>query len=77
MLIQYMVNQARNKTEPTRMALVALYNATGGPNWNCSTNWCTDKSLMEWWGILINRPDDVKEFLKVPLKFPKKKKRSS
>ncbi len=34
-----------------REVLVALYNATGGPNWRDNTNWLTDKPLGEWYGV--------------------------
>ena len=36
---------------PDREALVALYNATGGPNWVNATNWLTDAPLGEWYGV--------------------------
>ena len=36
---------------PDRAALVALYNATDGPNWLDSENWLTDAPLAEWYGI--------------------------
>ena len=31
-----------------RAALVALYNATGGPNWTNNTNWLSNEALSEW-----------------------------
>ena len=34
-----------------RAALVALYNATDGPNWLDSENWLTDAPLGEWHGV--------------------------
>ena len=34
-----------------RAALVALYNATDGPNWRNKTNWLSDRPLDEWYGI--------------------------
>ena len=36
---------------PDRTALVALYNATDGPNWVDNTNWLTDAPLGEWYGV--------------------------
>ena len=39
---------------PDRAALVALYNATDGPNWVDNTNWLTDKPLGEWYGVRTN-----------------------
>ena len=32
-----------------RAALVALYNATDGPNWTDNTNWLSDEPLGEWY----------------------------
>ena len=37
-----------------REALVALYNATGGPNWTNRTNWLNDRPLNEWHGVITN-----------------------
>ncbi|MDE2890834.1 MAG: leucine-rich repeat domain-containing protein [Gemmatimonadota bacterium] len=34
-----------------REALVALYNATDGPNWENNTNWLTEKDLSTWYGV--------------------------
>ena len=39
---------------PDRAALVALYNATDGPNWLNSENWLTDAPLGEWYGVETN-----------------------
>ena len=36
---------------PDRAALVALYNATDGPNWANNENWLTDAPLGEWYGV--------------------------
>ena len=36
---------------PDRAALVALYNATDGPNWVNNDNWLTDAPLHEWFGV--------------------------
>ncbi len=36
-------------------ALVALYNATDGPNWKDNTNWLTDAPLGDWAGVSANR----------------------
>ena len=35
----------------SREALVALYNATDGPNWNANDNWLTDAPLGDWYGV--------------------------
>ena len=34
-----------------RESLVALFNATGGPEWTQSTNWLSDAPLDEWHGV--------------------------
>ena len=36
---------------PDRAALVALYEATDGPNWANNENWLTDAPLGEWHGV--------------------------
>ncbi len=36
---------------PDRAALIALYNATDGPNWVDSEHWLTDVPLGEWYGV--------------------------
>lgn len=43
---------------PDRAALVALYEATGGPEWESATNWLTDAPLSEWYGVEVN--DEVR-----------------
>ena len=37
-----------------RAALVALYNATDGPNWANNTNWLSDAPLGEWYGVITD-----------------------
>ena len=44
---------------PDRAALVALYNATDGPNWVDNTNWLTDAPLGEWYGVSTGRSGRV------------------
>ena len=44
-----------------RDALVALYNATDGPNWTNNTNWLTDAPLGEWYGVSTNSAGRVVE----------------
>ena len=39
---------------PDRSALVALYNATDGPNWVNDENWLTDAPLGEWYGVGVD-----------------------
>ena len=37
-----------------RDALVALYNATGGPDWTHNDNWLSDESLDDWYGVVAD-----------------------
>ena len=39
---------------PDRAALEALYHATGGPNWNNTGNWLSDRPIGEWYGVTVN-----------------------
>ena len=34
-----------------RVALEALYRATGGDDWTDNTNWLSDEPLGEWYGV--------------------------
>ncbi len=36
-----------------REALVALYNATGGPNWTRQDKWLTDAPISQWQGVQV------------------------
>ena len=40
--------------ETDREALVALYNATDGPNWSNNTNWLSDEPIGQWYGVVTN-----------------------
>ena len=46
-----------------RAALVALYNATGGPNWTNNTSWLSDRPLGEWHGVTTDADGRVTELL--------------
>ena len=46
-----------------REALVALYNATDGPNWFINTNWLSDEPLSEWHGVQIGQGGRVVNLL--------------
>ena len=43
-----------SRYEVERAALIAIYNATGGSNWERSDNWCSDKPLDQWYGVRTN-----------------------
>ena len=40
-------------TETDREVLVALYNATDGPNWTNNTNWLSEEPIWEWYGVCL------------------------
>ena len=42
---------AQTSPETDREALVALYNATGGPNWNSNHYWLSDVPISGWSGV--------------------------
>ena len=44
-----------------RAALVALYNATDGPNWTNNTGWLTDRPLDDWYGVTPDANGGVTE----------------
>ena len=44
-----------------REALVAFYNATGGPNWANNTNWLSNKLFGEWYGVTTDKYEQVAE----------------
>ena len=46
-----------------RHALVALYNATNGPNWKNQTNWATDNPINEWYGVQTDTGGGVTSLL--------------
>ena len=42
-----------------REVLIALYEATDGPNWTNNTNWLTNKPLGEWYNVTTNANNSV------------------
>ena len=57
---------ASGSGETDREALVALYNATDGENWNRSDNWLSDAPLGEWEGVTT---DDDGRVISLSLSF--------
>ncbi len=53
----------QTSSETDREALVALYNATGRPNWNNNNNWLRDMPISEWEGVSTDDNDRVTELL--------------
>ena len=52
---------APTQTMSEREALVALYHAMGGPNWNDNTNWLSGAPLNEWHGVSTDSAGSVIE----------------
>ena len=44
---------------PDRPALVAFYEATGGPNWRKADNWLSDRHVGEWLGVTVDNQQRV------------------
>lgn len=51
--------------ERDSLALVALYNATDGPNW--TNRWNLNEPMDSWWGITLDENGCVEEFTTNPL----------
>ena len=46
-----------------RDVLVALYEATDGPNWTNNTNWMSDEPLDQWFGVATNTVGRVEQLI--------------
>ena len=44
-----------------KAALVALYDATDGPNWKNSQNWLSDEPIRNWHGVVTDHEGRVVE----------------
>ena len=49
------------EVEMDRAALIALYQATGGPGWINNTNWAGEAPLRQWYGVTTNAHGRVTE----------------
>ena len=43
-----------NESSEDRAALVALYDATGGPDWKRNQHWVSESSMRQWRGVVVN-----------------------
>lgn len=50
-----------------RNALIALYNATNGANWQHNTNWNTTASVSTWYGVTVSYATGVGHVSKIEL----------
>ena len=53
--------QGYGSVKGDRAAPVALYNATGGPNWDDNDNWLSDVPISEWIGVTTDDNGRVSE----------------
>ena len=52
LLVSCWIGEAGAQSQTTdRAALVALYHATGGPNWTNKANWLSGEPIGEWYGV--------------------------
>lgn len=58
------INQAG--VDLQKEALIALYKATGGDNWTRKDNWCSDKPLSEWYGLMCYGPEGKVRYINLP-----------
>lgn len=49
----------QSNVDMEREALIALYKATNGDNWTNNTNWCSDKPVSEWYGVIKDDGDMI------------------
>ena len=56
-------NELENQLALEREVLVSLYNAAGGDSWTDNTNWCSDKPVSEWYGIMTSQFGAVSNIL--------------
>ena len=52
-----------------RDALIALYNATNGANWQQKTNWNTAASVSTWYGVTVSYASGVAHVSKIDLQY--------
>ena len=56
-LIEQELEEEKKEKELIYNALMTFYNATGGENWTDNTNWGSDKSFGEWYGLIADDKD--------------------
>ena len=48
------VNAQQGSTEADRLALIAFYHSTDGPNWTNNNNWLSSRPIGQWYGVTTN-----------------------
>ncbi|MBQ7310890.1 MAG: leucine-rich repeat domain-containing protein [Alistipes sp.] len=41
----------KDEDDELRQMLIKFYHDTGGDNWICNDNWCSDKDINQWYGV--------------------------
>ena len=59
--ITQMPENVQDAVNLERQALIDLYKATNGDNWINKTNWCSNKHVSEWYGVVCDKKGQVKE----------------
>ena len=54
-----MGSPASEAVQRDRAALIALYEATDGANWDDSTGWLSDAPLDDWYGVTTDTDNRV------------------
>lgn len=57
-IVQYGLSGTPDKTALLE-GLSGFYESTGGPGWKNNTNWCSDQSLSQWYGLTVNEWGDL------------------
>ena len=61
----YLLEKSKIKTRSVKvsaadsLALIDLYNATDGDNWNNNTNWLSNAPIEDWYGVALWGEDRV------------------
>ena len=58
--------ESKDGPSTDREALVALYNATDGPNWHSRDNWLSDMPIGDWYGVTTDPSGRVTELTLLP-----------
>ncbi len=59
--LPFCVDPSVPESPGSRNALIALYEATGGPHWKNNLNWLTDHPLGIWYGVEVDKRGRVVE----------------
>lgn len=52
-IVLFLLKTTAQVSEPDSLALVSIYNSTGGENWDNNTNWLSEEPVSEWFGVEV------------------------